>query len=148
MRGLLIGYGNPLRGDDGIGWKVVERAREIYDCKYIETHTCHQLTPELAERIGRFPLVLFIDASLRQSPGRYTIRPVDPREGDDGLYSHACSPAALLAYSERLYGTTPRCYLIEIGGYRFDFTSEISRELNELIPEIHATIRRVIESSA
>ncbi|MBK7179706.1 MAG: hypothetical protein IPH82_21430 [Chloroflexi bacterium] len=24
MNSLLIGYGNPLRGDDGIGWRVVE----------------------------------------------------------------------------------------------------------------------------
>ena len=27
-RVLIIGYGNPLRGDDGFGWHAAERLRE------------------------------------------------------------------------------------------------------------------------
>ena len=26
---LVIGYGNPLRGDDGVGWRVAEAAAAV-----------------------------------------------------------------------------------------------------------------------
>jgi hydrogenase maturation protease len=44
---LLIGYGNPLRGDDGLGWQVADQVARDAD-KSIKVVATHQLTPELA----------------------------------------------------------------------------------------------------
>ena len=42
---LIIGYGNPLRGDDGFGWHAALRLREIIHDDGIEILPVHQLTP-------------------------------------------------------------------------------------------------------
>ena len=63
-RALIIGYGNPLRGDDGLGWRAAEQLAEIIPQSEAEVIACHQLTPELAEPISRARLVIFIDMSL------------------------------------------------------------------------------------
>jgi len=58
---LVIGIGNPLRGDDGIGWRLAAllpaRAGLAVRCS-------QQLTPELAEELAAVERVLFLDAWL------------------------------------------------------------------------------------
>src|SRR5271169_1528567 len=52
-RTLIIGYGNPLRSDDGFGWhagRLLAQSLADQDAKII---TCHQLTPELAETLSQ-----------------------------------------------------------------------------------------------
>ena len=63
MRTLIIGIGNPLRGDDGIGLDVAsEFSRELRrdDVQVLATH---QLTPELSELVSRADRVFFIDVA-------------------------------------------------------------------------------------
>ena len=55
VRLLVIGVGNPLREDDGVGWRLAEALAQAG----VEVHTCHQLLPELAAELGRVDLVLF-----------------------------------------------------------------------------------------
>ena len=66
---LVIGVGNPLRGDDGLGWHAAEHLRE----RLVELHatvtSCHQLIPELAEPVSRAERVIFIDARVGPTPG-------------------------------------------------------------------------------
>ena len=47
-RVLIIGYGNPLRADDGVGWQAARRLAELRQDEFVETLALHQLTPELA----------------------------------------------------------------------------------------------------
>lgn len=76
MRVLVIGYGNPLRSDDALGWRVGEALRERLEHQFskieaqtrtdpanVEVITCQQLNPELADPISRADLVLFVDAA-------------------------------------------------------------------------------------
>jgi hydrogenase maturation protease len=48
---LIIGYGNPLREDDGVGWQVADQLLKNSEGS-IKVLTAHQLTPELAEPIS------------------------------------------------------------------------------------------------
>ena len=64
MTGLLvIGYGNTLRGDDGVGPKVAE-AVEALQLPGVRTLVCQQLSPEHAEPISRARVVVFVDAAV------------------------------------------------------------------------------------
>ncbi len=58
---LVIGLGNPLRSDDGIGWRLAAqlpaRAGLVVRCR-------QQLTPELAEDLAAAERVLLLDACL------------------------------------------------------------------------------------
>jgi len=45
---LVVCYGNPLRGDDGVGWIVAEKLRQMSLPDFVAIQTHIQLTPELA----------------------------------------------------------------------------------------------------
>ena len=57
---LVIGIGNPLRGDDGVGPLRAEQAGG---------RSVHQLTPELAAELPELEAVLFIEAWLAPAGG-------------------------------------------------------------------------------
>ncbi len=63
---LVIGIGNPLRGDDGVGWWLAERAEQLPPGTPTKgpllVQTVQQLTPELAAELTDVRRVLFIDA--------------------------------------------------------------------------------------
>jgi hydrogenase maturation protease len=59
---LVIGIGNPLRGDDGVGWWLAQRAERWLPPSQLRA--VRQLTPELASDIAAAARVLFIDAWL------------------------------------------------------------------------------------
>ena len=61
--------GNPLRGDDGVGWRVAEAVAAALPDAVADVLTVHQLTPELAEPISRAERVIFIDAAAEGKPG-------------------------------------------------------------------------------
>ncbi|MBW7939884.1 MAG: hypothetical protein H3C63_14095, partial [Candidatus Omnitrophica bacterium] len=49
-RVLVIGFGNPLRGDDGFGWEVAgQLERRLSQESSVHILTPIQLAPELAE---------------------------------------------------------------------------------------------------
>jgi hydrogenase maturation protease len=112
----LIGYGNPARGDDGLGPAFADWARDA-GFTGLEVRTAFQLSVDDALWISDAQHVVFADAAL---PGgddcRFRPARPDPR-GDLG--THAASPEAVLALSRILYGATPAGFVLEIAGARF-----------------------------
>src|SRR5690348_4191750 len=89
---LVIGYGNPLRRDDGVGWAVASGLAGRF-----ETIAVHQLTPELAEPISRARHVVFVDAECGPAAGAVRTCDVAPAASDRALMAHHLGPAQLLA---------------------------------------------------
>src|SRR5690242_12833541 len=97
-RVLVIGYGNPLRGDDGVGWHAAEAlAKSLQDEERVPAErvmvlACHQLTLELAEPLSRVERVIFIDACDGPPPGSVDRQPIGSvleSQGAGGpLFSH------------------------------------------------------------
>ena len=137
-RVLIIGYGNPLRGDDAAGFLAAERLRDLFPALDIEILAVHQLTPELADPISRAGRVVFIDAAATGEPGLIYRRPVAPAL-DTGTFTHQGTPAALLALTRVLYGEAPRAVLITVAGLDFGFGAPLSapvkRALETLVSE-------------
>jgi hydrogenase maturation protease len=73
-RVLIIGYGNPLRGDDSLGWQIAARPTTSIQDEPVEVLALDQLTPELSELISEVELVVFIDASYAGKPGSWTCK--------------------------------------------------------------------------
>lgn len=116
MSTLVIGYGNTLRGDDGAGPLVAGRLGG-------DAIACHQLTPELAERISQARRVIFVDAHAGVPAGKIAIRRVAARSTAS---IHSFDPASLLCWSQQLYGRAPEAFLIGIGGESFDLGESLS----------------------
>jgi hypothetical protein len=65
MAPLLIAIGNPLRGDDGVAWRLAEQAGRLRPAMAVRS--VQQLTPELSAELLLASRLLFIDAWL--APG-------------------------------------------------------------------------------
>jgi hydrogenase maturation protease len=109
---LVIGYGSPIRGDDGVG-QAVARAVEAWDNPSIRAIAVHQLVPELAAEMAVAGCVLFVDASADPNQAEVEVENVTPSEAD-GVTNHFCSPAWLLALCRELFQSCPRTLLIKV----------------------------------
>lgn len=135
---LIIGYGNPLRGDDGLGWRAAERL--AVEWPEAQTLTCQQLTPELAEPISRAARVVFLDAAAHGPPGSIHEQPLQPDASAPASFTHHVIPGVLLALSEKLFGHLPEAVLFSVAGESFDFGQALSPPVEAALPEV---IRRV-----
>jgi hydrogenase maturation protease len=117
-RPLVIGYGNPLREDDGLGLRAAQMIQDRLPPGAVRVLTSRQLTPELAADVAGSSLVIFLDAESGTSPGLVTTRPLHAKRDASPSWTHTGSPAALLALSEALSGSAPPSFLVTgvIGG--------------------------------
>ncbi len=142
MHVLIIGCGNPLRGDDGVASHALlylERRPGLGDVALI---SCHQLLPELAEPISRADRVIFIDARVSQSPtqtaGLVEAHPVEPQDVSSSAFSHHFGPPALLDYAQKLYGRRPEAFAVSVVGESFGYGEELS-------PSVRASIAGLLQ---
>ncbi len=121
---LVIGIGNPSRGDDALGPLAIERL-EALALADVELLTDFQLQVEYLLDIAERAEVVFIDASVA-GDGPYSFAPVQALQ-DHSFSSHALSPQAVLAAYERHYGQAPPpAHVLAIRGYRFELGEGLS----------------------
>jgi len=136
---LIIGYGNPLRGDDGVGWRVAEKLEESLRRPDVRVMACHQLLPEMAEPISRAKLVIFIDASVADAPGEIACREIHPAAGADSaaeLASHDLGPPVLLATARQLFGQSADGVIFSVGGEDFGMGEQLSPKVLQAADEL------------
>ncbi len=143
----VIGFGNTLRGDDGLGWYAAEHLQQ-QGLPGVETLTCHQLTLDLADWMNGARLVILIDAKAGQSPGQISQQEiVFDASAADTLHHHQ-SPKGLLAAVRALYGTAPRLVLFTVCGKDFEFAERLSPEVSAALPNLLAQVEALIRSEA
>ncbi len=108
---LVIGYGNTLRSDDGVGPRVVEAICAL-QLPNVQTLSCDLLTPELADPVSKAKAVIFVDAAL-DAPREVQMRPLAPAESSQ-VMGHAADPRTILALARDVFGHTPRAWWLTI----------------------------------
>lgn len=114
---LVIGFGNPGRGDDGIGPELAARLsrRQLPGIRVLSDF---QLKVEHAIEIARSRRVVFADASVAAtSPFEFTRLEA---LADADLGSHSIGPTALMALAEFYFKATCPAFLLAIAGTDFD----------------------------
>jgi hydrogenase maturation protease len=136
---LIIGYGNRLRSDDGVGFRAAELLRERGANSGVEILAVPQLTPELTEPVSRAQQVIFIDAAADGPPGEIRRRTLAP-SAPGARFTHQMTPEALLAGAAALYGASPSGVLYSIAGESFAYgeqlTPAVERALAELVEKL------------
>lgn len=149
QRRLVIGIGNPLRGDDGAGALLAEQAAVITASDAagpVAVRCVEQLTPELAAELATLQQVLFIDAWMAPPGARPQLQPLKPA-GSTGN-GHRLEPAALLAVSLALYGSVPTAQLLLVPAFAFAYGTALSPELQEALPQARALLQRWLSAHA
>jgi hydrogenase maturation protease len=120
---LVIGYGNTLRRDDGVGPKVAEAVAAL-TLPGVRALACPLLTPELAEGVARAEVVIFVDAAV-DAPREVQMRPLVPAASSQ-IMAHAASPATLLALARDVFGHAPKAWWLTIPVEELGIGEELS----------------------
>lgn len=120
-RVLVIGYGNPGRGDDGLG-PALAAGIEALRLEGVTVDSDYQLTVDHASLIATHDVVVFADAMIGLDvPFRLSqIALTQP----DTLGSHQVSPEAALALAGLLFGHAPPGWILAIAGDEFGEVKE------------------------
>ncbi len=139
---LVIGYGNTLRGDDGVGPRVVEAVGRLR-LPGVRTLICPLLTPELAVPISRAGTVIFVDAAV-DAPNKVQWRKLEPSKTSQ-LMAHAADPCTMLALARDVFGRVPAAWWLTIPAVKMDFcedlTPEAQRGFTEAMEQIQSACR-------
>ena len=148
MRVLIIGYGNPLRSDDGFGWHAAQKLSTSLQDPDVEVIARQQLTPDLAETASRFQLVIFIDAARDLPPGELRCQKIDLDESrqkpEASGFTHFLTPASLLSWTADLYAKFPEAYYISVGGEYFAEGDAISPAAQKAFQLLQAQLQSII----
>ncbi len=124
---LVLGYGNPSRGDDALGPLLLDFIEQHIDLAHIELLTDFQLQIEHALDMQHRELVLFADASVA-SIDAFDFAELIPAR-DTSYTTHAMSPAAVLQVYQSVLGQSPPpCFLLSIQGLSFELGAGLSDE--------------------
>ena len=135
---LVIGVGNPSRGDDALGPALLEALRRqgIGQDDGVELLTDFQLQVEHALDMDGRHGVLFVDAALpdrvavAMRPGGVAGATLTRIEADDtpaAWSTHALRPQALLGVYARVQGhAAPAAWLLSIEGAHFELGADLS----------------------
>jgi len=136
---LLLGYGNPDRGDDGVAWHVLktlfsERGKNSIDLFDLEVNPLtenidawfnFQLLPEIADLIVRYDQAVFIDAHTGDIKNDLNFGKIKPAY-QNAPFTHHMTPASLLAVAESIHGVFPESWLLSVRGYSFEFDHQLT----------------------
>jgi hydrogenase maturation protease len=157
QRVLIIGYGNPLRGDDGLGWHAAQMLAEDEWPGHVRVLARHQLTLELAAQAAEADFVVFIDAcddtctdagAAAEAGAQVRCAAVVPEPAAVGSMSHHLHPAALLACTQVLYGVCPAAVVCSLPMRASGYGEDLSPAVQAALPALLAHVRQLVEQAS
>ncbi|MFZ2490513.1 MAG: hydrogenase maturation protease [Thermoanaerobaculia bacterium] len=147
---LILGYGNTLRGDDGLGCRAAERLTHLDGRSGVRVIAAHQLGIDFAELVADAELVVFIDASREGLPGELRTSNVRslPATEAEAVMTHHLTPETLLAVSRVLYGGAPEAVVVTLTGAAFDLSEELSPIVQAELPGLVQKVERLVRKHA
>jgi hydrogenase maturation protease len=138
MNTLVVGYGNTLRQDDALGIAAVERLSQMKLPEGVELLACHQLTPDLAERLAQVERAAFIDAAEpgTRPAGIIEVKTLEPQSTAPTGITHSFDPALLLGLAKILYGNCPAAALFTVTAGGFDLEEGLTPPVEQALPEL------------
>ncbi|MBI5652839.1 MAG: hydrogenase maturation protease [Chloroflexi bacterium] len=139
---LILGLGNPLQADDGIGCRVAQElaTRALPDVEVMDGGTPGVGLINLLQ--GRARAIIVDAAEMQLLPGE--VRVFDPRQvhldrAREQFSLHHCGVADALALADALKLTLPEITLVGVQPARVEWGAQLT-------PRVQAALPRVIET--
>lgn len=120
---LIVCFGNPMRGDDGVGLEVGRLlAERLAGREDVRVLLAHQLDVALAADLGEADQAVFVDAEQVDPAGAPDVAPRITRLGGAPSHAmranvHAVTPDDLIALARRLYGRAAESFLVAVPAF-------------------------------
>ena len=156
MKTIIIGLGNPILGDDGVGWKVVETLRTnayLSPHPVLETASLGGLS--LMERMVGFERAILIDAmeSAQGPAGSVRVIPLEALTNPSAGHSASAHDTSLITalQTARTMGLdvpeSVEVVAIEAGNV-YDFSEELSPPVARAVPMAVQAVLDLLEKEA
>ncbi|MCL4529299.1 MAG: hydrogenase maturation protease [Chloroflexi bacterium] len=153
MKTLIIGLGNPILGDDGVGWKVAEAVKAVIsDQSSVEVDCASLGGLSLMERMLGYQRVILVDSmETGQSPeGSVKVFPLaalpNPMEGHSASI-HDTSLMNALRAAQAIGESIPKrvdVVAVEAKNVR-DFSEELSPAISSAVPAAAQKVLKLLE---
>jgi len=138
---LLLGIGNPLRSDDGVGAFICSQLDAVQQPGLV-VQTTQQLQTEFIEEFLKYDRVLVIDASV--TANEVKIERVQA-SGTTVASSHHMNLSLMAALSQQVYGKELYLYSCAIPVISFKMGNELSAVAIEQAEKAITVIREWLE---
>lgn len=140
---VLVGVGNPLRGDDGFGPRLVERLRGHVRAVCLDVGAAPEnYTGKIAKEDPE--TILLLDAvHLNRTPGEYALL----EKADilsSGFTTHDISPRLFIEYLETQ--TRAKIYLLGVQPKDLSLDGEMSDPVSRAVDELALQIRQALHT--
>ncbi|PKM46295.1 MAG: hypothetical protein CVV03_05690 [Firmicutes bacterium HGW-Firmicutes-8] len=141
-KALVVGIGNQIRQDDGIGPYCVNLLKELLSPEkreLVDYLVVHQLDVIHCDLFSGYRLIVFIDADALSGSEPYRVEEIRPEPVSRPFTSHIGSIQDILSLTCRLYDSAPAGYLFAVRGLSFDVGEELT-------PEAICNSRKAVEA--
>lgn len=143
---VIIGYGNELRGDDGVGLLVIDELAQTFSARPdINLIRRHQLDIADAEEISESRAVIFVDAHVSEKRGDVELSQLDLVKGATFVVTHISLPEELMSATWAIYNSSPPAYVCAVRGYDFAFGTTLTGNARKLVTQAARDIVELVE---
>lgn len=149
---LVIGYGNVLRSDDGVGVHAAGLLARDPRLARADVRTAVQLAPEMAADFAEAGLVVLVDATVDAAPGQILVRrlpnaaagvPSTAASGP-GATSHHVGAEELVALTGELYGGAPAVVIVSVGVATMELGEALSPAVAAALPGVADAVAELV----
>ena len=153
QRTIIMGLGNPILGDDGIGWSIAESLREEIHDPHITISCLARGGLYLMERLVGYDRAILIDATIAREgePGEISVVPLEELTVHPVRYTlsvHDTSLPMAVEMGRQVGLDLPRSITaILISTQDIDtFTTVISSPLLAAVPKVKKIVRDLLKA--
>jgi hydrogenase maturation protease len=140
----IVGIGNTLRSDDGVGAYVCETlAKQSITGVHIITSL--QLDTNMIEELIGFDQVIFVDAAI--DTAEVTLQQITKEHTSPQSFSHHINAAMLARLAEQLYEAKTKFYICAVPGFNFELGNTISKQAKKNATKAVAFVQARITSN-
>jgi hydrogenase maturation protease len=167
---LVIGYGNALRSDDGVGVHAAGLLARDPRLARVDVRAMVQLAPEVAAEFAEVSLAVLVDATVEAEPGVVVVRrlvdgaagaPAAPDSAGSGAAgagaagagagaagagatSHHVGVEELVALAAELYGAAPEVVVVSVGVATMEAGEELSPAVAAALPDVANAVAELV----
>jgi hydrogenase maturation protease len=148
----VVGFGNLLRTDDGVGFATVERLEadprlvKARDSGRLIIFWAQQLTPELSVDFAAADVVVLVDADAELEPGvvRTQRVAVEAAANAGPGMTHHVDASSLAAMAVELYGGSPEVWVVGVGPESLDVGETLTQLVTAAVPKVVETVLQLL----
>ena len=145
-KAVIIGVGNPLRGDDGVGMKILEYLEDmdLPDVMLLNTETVPEAFTGKVSEYEPTHVLLVDAANFRGEPGDAKLIS-SAQIGGTAVSTHSLPLTIFITYIEKTLDVKVK--LLGIQPKRIEFYTEMTPELEEASKKISEILIKILEKN-